>query len=64
MENKKLESILIERKVSRLQLALKIGINPSTLYDCIKGKREFYPAYKKKIAEYLEVDEANLFDEA
>ncbi|MDP3306084.1 MAG: hypothetical protein Q8S15_08430 [Erysipelotrichaceae bacterium] len=61
MKNSKLETLLYVRRISKLQLALKTGINPSSLYDAINGKREFYPGYKRKVAEFLEVDENYLF---
>ena len=63
MRNSKLETLLYVRRISKLQLALKTGINPSSLYDAMNGKRKFYPGYKRKIAEFLEVDEDYLFSE-
>ena len=53
--------VLEERKISKLQLALHAGIAPHYLYNAINGKMPFYPKYKKAIAEYLQVDESELF---
>ncbi len=61
MRNTKLEDLLYEKRMSKLQLAIKTGINPSSLYECINGKREFYPGHKKKIAAFFGVDEDYLF---
>lgn len=53
--------VLNERGISKLQLALKCQISPSDLYNAINGNRPFYPKWRKKISEYLEVDEQTLF---
>ena len=53
--------VLEERKISKLQLALNAGIAPHCLYNAINGKMPFYPKYKKAIAEYLQMDESELF---
>ena len=53
--------VLEERKISKLQLALNAGIAPHYLYNAINGKMPFYPKYKKTIAEYLQMDESELF---
>ena len=53
--------VLEERKMSKLQLAMNTGIAPHYLYNAINGKMPFYPKYKKAIAEYLQVDESELF---
>ena len=58
---KKLIETLHERNISRLQLAMKAGIPPSDLYAAMSGKRYFYPGWRRKIAEYLEMDESELF---
>lgn len=54
--------VLNEKGISKLQLALKCQISPSDLYNAINGNRPFYPKWRKKISEYLEVDEQILFD--
>ncbi len=57
----KLLDVLNERNISKLQLALKVGITPSDLYCALNGKKPFYPKYKRKISEFLQIDEAELF---
>lgn len=53
--------VLEERKLSKLQLALNAGIAPHYLYNALNGKMPFYPKYKKAIADYLQMDEQELF---
>lgn len=53
--------VLEERKLSKLQLALNVGIAPHYLYNALNGKMPFYPKYKKAIADYLQMDEQELF---
>ena len=55
--------ILKERNISKLQLALKAGITPSDLYLAINGKKPFYPAWRKRISDFLKVGEGELFNE-
>lgn len=59
----KLLDVLKERNISKLQLALNVGINPTDLYCALNGKKPFYPKYKRKISEFLQIDEAVLFAE-
>ena len=42
-------------------LALELKISPNNLYKCIKGESVFHPAYRKKIAEYFNLKESELF---
>ncbi len=53
--------VLEERKISKLQLAMNTGVAPSYLYNAINGKMPFYPKYRKAIANYLQMDEQELF---
>jgi transcriptional regulator with XRE-family HTH domain len=59
----KLLEILKERNISRLQLAMSTKVNPSSIYDATNKRIPFYPAWKKRIAEYLELTEEELFSE-
>ena len=59
----KLLDVLKERNISKLQLALNAGISPSDLYCALNGTKPFYPKYKRKISEFLQIDEAVLFAE-
>ena len=58
----RLHEILKERGLSKLQLARKSEIAPSDLYHAMNGKKPFYPAWRKRIADYLQMDESKLFD--
>lgn len=58
----KLLDVLKERNISKLQLAMGAGINPSDLYCALNGTKPFYPKYKRKISEFLQIDEDVLFE--
>lgn len=53
--------VITERNITILQLAMKSGVNPSDLYQALKGKIPFYPKWKRLIAEYLQMSEEELF---
>ena len=55
--------ILKQRKISKMQLALNARITPSDLYQALNGKQPFFPAWKKRIADFLDVDMEELFKE-
>ncbi len=59
----KLEEILKEKQISKLQLALCTRITPSDLYSAFNGKKPFFPKWKRKIANFIQVDEAELFND-
>lgn len=59
----KLEQILKERYMSRNQLAVNAGITPSDLYSAISGKKAFFPGWRKRIADYLQMEEEEVFPE-
>lgn len=52
-----------EKGITRNQLAMKAGISPSDLYTAIAGKKEFFPAWRKRVAAVLGVAETELFPE-
>jgi len=56
-----LMEVLEKRKISRLQLALQAKVTPTDLYLAIAGKKPFYPAWKRRISEYLQINESELF---
>jgi predicted transcriptional regulator len=58
-----LMKILKEKKMSRLGLAFKANISPSDLYQCISGKRAFFPAWRKRISDALDLPEDEVFPE-
>lgn len=51
------------RNISRYRLALSIGVAPPDLYCALSGKKPLWPAYRRKIAAYLQVPEEELFNE-
>ena len=59
----KLQSTLKERGISRLQLAMGAGVTPSDLYNALNGNRPFYPAWRQRISEFLDIPENDLFEE-
>ena len=59
----KLLTVLKEKNLSKLQLALKAGIAPSDLYCALNRKKPFYPMWKNRISEYLQISEDELFGE-
>lgn len=59
----KLLDELNKRNISKLQLALNAGIAPHYLYNALNGKMPFYPKYRRKISEFLGIDEAELFSD-
>lgn len=52
------------KKMCAMKLAGKAGISPSDLYQALKGKKPFFPAWRKRIAEVLQVPESDIFPES
>lgn len=59
----KLNKILREKSISVNQLSFKAQISSPDLYQALSGKRPMFPAWRRRIAEALEVSEAELFGE-
>lgn len=59
----KLQEILEAREITRHRLATSVNINPSDLYCAMNGTKPFYSSYRKRIAEFLEMDESEVFPE-
>ena len=59
----KLKSVLKERELSVNKLSFGARISPSDLSSVLSGKRPMYPNWKKRIAEFLELPESDLFGE-
>lgn len=60
---KTLRNVLAERKISVRRLAIDSGIVPQSLYAALNGRAEFWPGYKKRVAETLGMSELELFPE-
>lgn len=59
----KLEDLLKQKNISKLQLAMKAGISPADFYQALNGKKPFFPAWRRRIAEVLNMPESELFPE-
>ena len=59
----KLQNALKKRGLSRLQLAMGAKVTPSDLYNALNGNRPFYPAWRQRISEFLDIPESELFEE-
>lgn len=59
----KLVEVLKEKGISKLKLAMMANIAPSDLYQCFNSKRSFFPAWRKRIANALQMTETELFPE-
>ena len=51
-----------EKEIKAFSLAKKANINPSDLYSALKGNRPMFPAWRKRIAAALGVEEEKLFE--
>ena len=54
---------LQRRGLSVNKVALMAEITPSALYAALSGNVRFYPGWKKRVAEVLQMDERELFEE-
>jgi len=62
-ENTKIAEVIKERNVSGLQIAMQARIAPSDFYSAMSGKKPFFPAWKRRLSEALEIPEDELFPE-
>ena len=64
MDNyQKLRDELWDRHLSVRQLALAAGMVPQSLYAAMSGRVPFWPGWRKRVAEVLEMDVDELFCE-
>lgn len=54
---------IIEKYGSINKLSKIIGMEPQDLYSAFNGKRPFFPKWKKRVAEALDMDVNELFPE-
>lgn len=59
----RIKKILKDRGISMLQAAMKAEISPSDFYQAVNGKKPFFPAWRKRLSETLDVPEKVLFPE-
>lgn len=64
MGYKTLRRVMQERGISTRRLAIEAKIVPQSLYSALNGTSPFWPGWKKRVAEALEMDENELFKEA
>ncbi len=57
-----LKNELERRNMSVRKLALTAGIIPQAVYACMKGRAYWWPGYRNKIAEALQMSESDLFE--
>lgn len=62
MSQAKLKALLKERDITGAQLSRECGITQSTVYNIIAGRQYVWPKWRRKISEYLEVPQEELFD--
>lgn len=60
---KRLIEAIEERGITKYRLAKMSGITPQDLYTVLNGHKPLYNGWRKRIAEALEMDEAELFGE-
>lgn len=58
-----LNAILKERGISQLELSRNTRISPSDINQVINGKKYCFPGWKKRIADFLEIEEETIFEE-
>jgi predicted transcriptional regulator len=63
MDKVKIEEILKQQKLSKMQAALLSNISPADFYQALNGKKPFFPKWRKKLAKTLKVTEEELFPE-
>lgn len=59
----KLQTEMKRQGISRYKLALKANIAVPDLYSAMSGKKPFFPNWRKRVANVLCVDEADIFDD-
>lgn len=57
-----LKNTLKSKDISAYRLANECGIATCDIYQAINGKKPMFPKWKKAIAKYLEMPEAELFE--
>lgn len=63
MSFEKLREAISDRNTSIRQVAHKANIATPDLYQAINGNRPFYPGWRRRVAEVLQMDESELFPE-
>lgn len=56
-----LKTAIAKKQTTIRKIGLKTGIAPQDLYHAINGKKPFYPGWRKRVANALDIPEAELF---
>ena len=59
----KLKEVLYLKRITQSKLSMMANINATQLNKAINGKIEFFPNWRKRIAQALEMHEDELFPE-
>lgn len=59
----KLISELKKRGITKYRLAKMSNISTQDIYSLLNGKKPLYPNWKKRICDFLELPEEELFEE-
>lgn len=60
----KLTNVLKERGMTKFKLSKLANIAEQDIYSAFNGRKPFYPNWRKRISEVLEVSETELFDDS
>lgn len=60
----KLTNVLKEKGMTKFKLSKLANIAEQDIYSAFKGRKPFYPNWRKRISEVLEVPETELFDDS
>lgn len=63
MKNQRLIDVMKNRGITQLELARLTRMSPSDLCFALNGKRPWFPSWRKRISEALNMSEAELFPE-
>lgn len=59
----KLKEEMKRQGISGNQLSMKAMVSSTDFYSALKGKRPFFPAWRKRVADVLGKPEADLFSD-
>jgi predicted transcriptional regulator len=59
----RINDVLRERNISKAQAARLANIPQNDFYQATNGKRSFFPAWRKRLSEVLNMSEDELFPE-
>lgn len=63
MSHEKLKAAMKQKGVTVYQLAKETQIKPPGLYQAINGRIPFWPGWRKRVADALNMSETELFEQ-